>query len=33
LYEQITGKKFIKDSSKDIQKRIEGNIIKALEAL
>ncbi len=33
LYEQITGKTFVKDSSDDIQKRIEANVTKALEKL
>jgi phosphoribosylaminoimidazole-succinocarboxamide synthase len=33
LYEQITGKKFVKDTSDDIQQRIETNVLKALNEL
>lgn len=33
LYEQITGKKFVKDDSKDTQERIEANVNEALELL
>jgi phosphoribosylaminoimidazole-succinocarboxamide synthase len=33
LFEQITGKKFVKDTSDDIPKRIEANVTKALKEL
>jgi phosphoribosylaminoimidazole-succinocarboxamide synthase len=33
LYEKVTGKKFIKDSSEDVQGRIERNILSALREI